>query len=224
MRKEELRFMEEVERDFNMSKINKNFKTFAQMQEELKNAKVERLYPRICNFNQRAVLMGFMKKLSEKFGDKLLIDTEDMVNIELILSSKYETEKNRAIMAYGYKYTLADYLTFAIGGYIYYIQFDDNPLFEDSSFITTSKIYKLDGFYVKPEYYGTSDDFNINGLIKHEYDSTCDIEKSAENLLNYFLKERYNQEGLRYHGENERLTQYLEDGTSHIITLEGKEK
>lgn len=223
MKKEELRYLEEVEQDFNMSKINKNFKTFAQMQEELKNRKTETLFPRTCNFNQRAVLMSFMKKLSEKFGDKLLIDTEDMVNIELIPYPEGAMDKAKEenkLIAYGYDYTLADYLTFTIGGYKYYIQFGDNPFFEDSSYITTSKIYKLNGFYVKPEYYGTSDDFNINNLIEDIFDSTCDIEKSAEKLLNYFLKERYNKEGLRYTGKDERLTQYLEDGKENSITLQ----
>ena len=213
-----LRHVEEVEPDFNMSKINKNFKTFAQMQEELKNRKIERLYPRTCNFNQRAVLMGFMKKLSEKFGDKLLIDTEDMINIEIVPSSEDKIEEDRTFMAYGYKYSLADYLIFAIGGYKYYIQFSDNPLFEDSSYISTYKICKVYGCYVKPGYYGGG--YNINNLIEDIYDSTCDIEKSAQKLFEYFLKENYNKESLRYTGKDERLTQYLEDGKENSIILQ----
>jgi len=209
MEREELKYLEEVEPDFNISKFNKKFITLRELKGKTQEVK-EKLYPAIASYNQRRVLAKFMELLNDKFGDKLLIDGSDMLGIKYTARHSDGIYEDLTFTTFGHSYVFSCFLTFAIDGYIYYIQFCENPLLPDSSYISTKKVYKSLGKYYTPEYYGTSDDTNINDLFIDLYSTDFDVDVNAEILLNYFMVNRYQKEGMLYLGQDRR-TFYIEE-------------
>lgn len=200
---------QEVGKDFNISKLNKKFITLHELKEKTKEVK-EKLYPAIASYNQRRVLAKFMDLLNDKFGDKLLIDGSDMLGVKYTARHSDGIYEDLNFATFGHSYVFSCFLTFAIGGYIYYIQFCENPLLPDSSYINTKKVYQSLGKYFTPEYYGTADDTNINDLFVDLYSTDFDVDINAELLLKYFMANRYQKEGVLYQGEDKR-TSYIED-------------
>ena len=198
------REQKEVEQDFNMSKVNKNFITLTELKERTKEA-TKKLYPAIANFNQKRALAKFVELLAEKFGDRLLIDGEDLISVEYTPRHDNGLYEDLKTTIFGNKYTFGCFLTFAIDGFIYYIQFGENPLFDNSSYIRTEKIVKYQDKYILREYYGTQDDTNINDLFKGLYTPNFNVELNGKKLFDYFMEKRYKKEGLRYVGKDERV-------------------
>lgn len=226
MTKEELRKnYKEVSSNFKMSEIKHMFNTLDELKErQSRQATVEHLYPRIVTYNQRAVLQKFMEKLNVVFKDRLLINTKDIYLCNQIERNGDDIiKRNTFDFMFQSVFSYGCHLTFSIDNYIYYIQFADNPLFEDSSYITTKKVIYVDTYYVgckgyaTQEYYGGG--YNINDLIEDIFSSDCDIEFSAENLFKYFMEKCYQQESRRYCGEKEKLT-FLQEVHDRIIELE----
>lgn len=203
------RHVEEVEKDFKISKINNKFITLNELKEKTKEVK-EKLYPAIASYNQRRVLAKFMDLLNDKFGDKLLIDGNDMLGIKYTARHSDGIYEDLNFTTFGHNYVFSCFLTFAIDGYIYYIQFCENPLLPDSSYISTKKVQKSLGKYYTPEYYGTSDDTNINDLFVDLYSKDFDVNVNGELLFNYFMNQRYQKEGMLYLGQDRR-TFYIEE-------------
>ena len=213
--------LKEVEEGFKLSQIKPTFITFNELKEKFsKQEKIETLYPSIAKYNQRKVLQRFMELLNEKFGDDLLIESK-----YLNLAKMIERNGDEIINENNFNYlfqagtTFGSYLTFSIKNYLYYIQFDDNPLFENASYITTKKIYYFDTYYsdykgyVIQDYYGGG--YNINGKIPDVFHKNCNFEEDAKNLFKYFMNTHFQIENARYISNSrkcdERLTVLKED-------------
>lgn len=213
--------LKEVEPSFKMSEVNEDFITLKDLKEKLnQQEKVNHLYPRICGYNQMAVLQKFIEKLDERFGDRLLIEADGLCKYNLIERNGDELYEDKNFdYLFESKYTLGAFLTFSIDNYIYYIQFGDNPFFEDSSYITTKKVWysPIYGKYAIQEYYGGG--YNINYLIDDLFSKECDAEKNGNDLFSWFMDKHYQKESQRYCGKQERLA-LLKKGHNEIITLE----
>lgn len=213
--------LKEVEPSFKMSEVNEDFITLEALKnKESQQEKVNHLYPTICNYNQRTVLQRFIEKLNDRFGDRLLIEADGLCKYNLIERNGDDLYEDKNFdYLFGSRYTLGHFLTFSIDNYIYYIQFNDNPFFEDSSYITTKKVWlsPIYGKYAVQEYYGGG--YNINDLIEDLFSKECDIEKAAIDLFSYFMDKHFQIEGNRYTGKQERLT-LLKKDFNEIIILE----
>lgn len=193
--------------------LKDDYISFSEMQELTKTATRE-LYFSACKYNQNAVLKRFIELLHNKFNDSLYISKKYFESIRIYLRNVISKDNSfitlRSISSFGCHFT------FIINDYIYYIQFDDNPFFEGSSYITTKKIYQFDNdiiynnlknkYFLKEYYAGAQKLFNINDCIDDLYSVNCDIEKSALNLFNYFMNCCYENESLRAHSKNERIS------------------
>ena len=216
----------EVNPLFKMSDINHMYNTLNEIKErQSRQATIECLYPRVVNFNQRVILQKFIEKLNEKFGDNLLIDSKDIYLCNQIARNGDELiEDNKFGFRFQTILTFGCHLSFAIDNFIYYIQFSDNPLFENSSYITTKKIYYCDSIYESKgyairDYYGGG--YNINDLIQDIYFPNCDVEEGANNLFEHFMKNHYRKESQRYveYANNKERVFFLKDGENKIVYL-----
>lgn len=181
------------------------FITYSQMENILKNTSEEEakeLYFNSCNYNQMAVLQEFLKLLFEKFGDRFLISSKH--KSVYYIYTRNENDKRNPLKVFSSDFI---YTSFIIENYIYYIQFDRNPFFEHSSYITTKKIYKFDNevmfkelkekFFTLECFSGAKENKNINDFFE-VFDPNLDILKSAKALYNYFIEKCYKSESIRY--------------------------
>ena len=198
-----------------MELLKDDYISFPEMQEITKTA-TTKLYFSTCKYNQNAVLKRFTELLYNKFNNSLYISKKYLESIRIYLrNDNFISEKNSFITLRN-SCSFGCHFTFIINDYIYYIQFDDNPFFEESSYITTKKIYQFDDdiiynnlknkYFLKEYYAGSKKLFNINDCIENLYSTNCDIEKSALNLFDYFMNCCYENESLRVHGEKERIS------------------
>lgn len=157
----------------------------------IKLAKPEKtLYFNNCNYNQTSILNEFIKLLFKKFDDKMLLNTK-YFKITEIENSDNENKKTISF----HDSCFYCYASFIIENYIYYIQFDRNPFFENSSVISCDKLYKSNLYYNslkdKIFYFNSfGGGYNINDLFEI-WSKDLDIKESAEKLLNYFMKNKY---------------------------------
>ena len=189
-----LRDTETVEWDFSakMLRGDKPYKTLTELKEELENRKPSKLYPRIVKYNQFRILTRFIEKLQEKFGDRFLIQDNDLTYLNMsVREEDVEQDRPTATAICTSTNDPKPYLKFSIGEYFYYIQFWENPLFE-SSYIITKKIHKMYGNYYFREYF--AEDENINNYIDDLYSVECNVEKGADNLLAFFMREKFEKE------------------------------
>ena len=213
-----------VEFDFTAKKLvnEESYLTLAEIKQELKTRKTNKRYPRIARFNQFRVLNKFIEKLNDKFGDKLLIQDRRLVNLEMVARDE-DIATDRPTDITFCTDDMWCFLNFSIDDYFYYIQFGDNPFFENSSYITTKRIYKFDdtiqypNHYFFREYYGGGK--NINEFIQDIYSIDCDVEKGATELFNYFMAEKYQQENCRC-GKNEKIYIITETPYKDTFVLE----
>ena len=214
--------LREVSTSFKMSDVKPTYITLKELKEKMdKQTKVEHLYPRIANYNQRATLQRFIEKLNDRVGDRLLINSYGLHKCNTIERNgdKIIEDKNFDFL-FQTTLTFGCHLTFSIDNFVYYIQFADNPLFEDSSYIISKKVMQqeLTNRYAVQEYYGGGET-NINDLLDDVFSSQCDIEFSADNLFAYFMDKCYQQESKRYCGKGERLTLLAGGNLNEIITI-----
>ena len=222
-------------KNFNIKEIETlkdDYITFTEMQELTKTA-TEKLYYSACNYNQNAVLKRFIELLYNRFNDSLYINKKYLKATKIYFRNDDAIFEDKSFIILKSD-TFGSYFRFIINDYIYYIQFDSNPFFEGSSYISTEKIFQFDNniiynnlknkYFLKEYYAGAKKQFNINNCIEDLYSSNCDIEKSALNLFNYFMDCCYENESLRAHGKNERIF-ILNGGKNslNIYNIVGKE-
>lgn len=165
--------------------------TKSEFENMMKQVKPEKtLYFNNCNYNQTSILNEFIKLLFEKFDDKMLLNTR-YFKITEIENRDDESKKTLSFR----DSCFYCYASFIIENYIYYIQFDRNPFFENSSIISCDKLYKCDLCYnsLKDKIFYFSSfggGYNINDLFEI-YNKDLNISESAEKLLNYFMKNKY---------------------------------
>lgn len=215
-------------KNFNIKEIETfkdDYITFNEMQDITKTA-TEKLYFSTCKYNQNAVLKRFFELLYNKFNDALYINKKYLKATRIYLRNDNTIDEDKSFIilksdAFG------SYFRFIINDYIYYIQFDDNPFFEESSYISTEKIFQFDNdiiynnlknkYFLKEYYAGAKKQFNINDCIEDLYSANCDIEKSALKLFNYFMTCCYEKESLRAHSKNERI--FLLNGEKNSLNI-----
>lgn len=221
--------------NFNIKEIESlkdDYISFSEMQEITKTA-TKKLYFSNCKYNQNAVLKRFIELLYKKFNNSLYINKKYLEATRIYLRNDdfISEEKSFITLRTG---SFGCYLKFIINNYMYYIQFDDNPFFEESSYIGTEKIYQFDDdiiykdfknkYFLKEYYAGAKKLYNINDCIDNLYSTNCDIEKSASNLFNYFMNCCYENESLRVHSKNQRI--FILNGEKkslNIYNVVGKE-
>ena len=222
--------------NFNIKEIEvlkDDYISFSEMQELTKIA-TNKLYFSTCKYNQNAVLKRFIELLYNKFDDSLYINKKYLESTRIYLRKDDIIYEDNSFIILRSSSSFGCHFTFIINGYIYYIQFDGNPFFEESSYIETKKIYQFDNdiiysnlknkYFLKEYYAGAKKLYNINDCIDDLYSSNCDIEKSALNLFNYFIDCCYENESLRAHSKNERI--FILNGEKNslnIYNIVGKE-
>lgn len=218
--------IQEVESNFNISNIDSNFKDYQSILKS--DLKQEKLFLNNCNFNQAKTLNFFIQLLYKKFGDSLLIDSKFMQKITI------ENRNNNDNFIAFICFCSGAFIKFAIDNYIYYLQFGKNPFFDDSSYITTEKIYKFDDniiyknlqnkYFLKEYFAGQKNMFNINDCIDDLYNDNCNCEMSAIKLYDYFIENCYKNESIRAFSKNERISLINDDNIkSNIFTITGDE-
>lgn len=215
-------------KNFNIKEIETlkgDYISFTEMQELTKTA-TEKLYYSTCNYNQNAVLKRFIELLYNKFSDALYINKKYLEATRIYLRNNYAISEDKSfiILKSG---TFGSYFKFIINDYIYYIQFDSNPFFEENSYISTEKIFQFDNniiynnlknkYFLKEYYAGAKKQLNINDCIEDLYSVNCDIEKSALNLFNYFMTYCFENESLRVHSKNERI--FILNGEKNSLNI-----
>lgn len=215
-------------KNFNIKEIETlkdEYISFTKMQELTKTA-TEKLYLSACNYNQNAVLKRFIELLHNRFKDSLYINKKYLKATRIYLSNNESIFEDNSFIILKSD-TFGSYFRFIINDYIYYIQFDNNPFFEESSYISTEKIFQFDNdiiynnlknkYFLKEYYAGAKKQFNINDCIEDLYSVNCDIEKSALNLFNYFMENCYKKESLRAHSKNERI--FILNGEKNSLNI-----
>ena len=203
----------------------KNYINYEEFKKIIETKPTKKLYYNTCKYNQATILNGFIIKLFETFKDNMLlcIKYHEVIKIYNRNDEKLQTFNNFLSSDF------SNYFTFIINNYEYYIQFADNPFFDNSSYISCRKIYKFDNSILYADlqnkfftfdYYGGG--YNINNLIYNVYSKDNNINDSINNLFDYFMKNKYKKENLRYTSiKDERIfiLNHDENKTDrHIIT------
>lgn len=221
--------------NFNIKEIEalkNDYISFPEMQEITKTA-TKKLYFSNCKYNQNAVLKRFIELLYNKFNDSLYISKKYFEATRIYLRNDGNISEEKSFITLNAS-SFGCYFNFIINNYVYYIQFDDNPFFEESSYIETKKIYQFDDgiiysnlknkYFLKEYYAGAKKLYNINDCIDNLYSKNCDIEKSALSLFNYFMNCCYENESKRVHSGNQRI--FILNGEKNslnIYNIVGKE-
>lgn len=216
-------------KNFNIKEIEAlkdEYISFTEMQELTKTA-TKKLYYSTCKYNQNAVLKRFIELLYNKFDDALHINKKYLEATRIYLRNDDAISEDKSFIILRSVGSFGCYFRFIINDYIYYIQFDDNPFFEENSYISTEKIFQFDNdiiynnlknkYFLKEYYAGAKKQFNINDCIEDLYSSNCNIEKSANNLFNYFINYCYEKESLRAHSKNERI--FILNGEKNSLNI-----
>ena len=151
----------------------KDFKPLKEIKELVKERKEAKRYYRPLKVNQFKLMNGFLDRLEKKFGDELLVEDKhlNILNMELDGGTVVKAICPSEDWCFA---------NFYINGNFYYIQFGDNPLFDEDSFLG------VNGHYIIG---------NVNNLFEGteltRYTNACNIEKSIENLFDWFMKYRY---------------------------------
>lgn len=153
----------------------------------------KKLYFNVCNYNQALILNNFIKMLFEKFNDKMLLNSEYHEKILIDTQNPEETKQNFLYLGF----TGSIYASFIIENYLYYIQFDPNPFFDNSSYITCQEVHRIKKDFMYKNYknklfcftcYGGG--YNINDLF-NIYKKNLNIEEATKQLYNYFMEKNY---------------------------------
>ena len=170
---------------------------------ELKAEKpAQTLYKRPCDYNRAKALVRFFELLEENGRNIMFHRSSYDTNTHLIESvpvNNYNddsTEKDEGFVSPFAKDFTPGYATFEVNGWLYYVQFDDNPLFEYSSFFKAQEIKRdEDGEYVTPVYAGRK---NINEVLPDGlWGTNFDVEVAAKALFDLFAGTYEKHEGQR---------------------------
>lgn len=155
----------------------------------------KKLYFNVCNYNQAIILNNFIKMLFENFNDKMLLNSE--YHEKILIDTQNPEEKKPVSCFLGNCGEV--YASFIIENYIYYIQIDKNPFFNDS-FISCNQLFFIKNDCIYKDYknkifymtsYGKNE--NINDIFYNIYEKETNSEEEAKKLYNYFIMKHYKQ-------------------------------
>ena len=159
------------------------------------NPKTKKLYFTTCNYNQALIFKNFIMLLFEKFNNNMLLNTEYHEKI-IIDSQTPEEEKPVSCFLNSFGDI---YASFIIENYIYYIQIDKNPFFDDS-FISCNQLFYIKNDCIYKDYknkifYMTSYGKNeiVNNIFCNIYGKETNPEEEAKKLYKYFIMNHYKQ-------------------------------
>lgn len=183
------------------------------------NPETKKLYFNTCKYNQALILNNFIKLLFENFKNRMLLNKEYHEKILIDTQNPEETKQNILFLS-----NSGDvHTSFIIDSYIYYIQFDPNPFFDNSSYITCKQLNKIEndciykGYQNKIFYYNHfGGGRNINDLFEI-FDKNLNAEEAAKKLYNYFINNHFEKENAT--DRTKRITFINQDKNKYNIKV-----